>query len=65
MSELREVKLPAELCTAAEQKFRARFGSVEELLTFLLREITEDTAARLDEAEQRIIEERLKGLGYI
>lgn len=65
MSELREIKLPTELCAAAEQKFSARFGNVEELLTFLLREITEDTAARLDEAEQRIIEERLKGLGYI
>lgn len=65
MSECREIKLPADLCVAAERKFAARFGTVEELLTFLLREVTEDAAVRLDEAEQRIIEERLKGLGYI
>jgi hypothetical protein len=65
MSEFREVKLPAELCLAAERKFAAKFGCIEELLTFLLREVTEDAAVRLDEAEQRIIEERLKGLGYI
>ena len=65
MPEFREIKLPAELCAAAERKFAPKFGSIEELLTFLLREMTEDTAIRLDEAEQRIIEERLKGLGYI
>lgn len=65
MAELREIRLPADLCAAAEREFDGRFGSVEELVTFLLREITRGAAVRLDEAEQRIIEERLKELGYM
>lgn len=65
MSESREIRLREDLCAAAEKKFEGRFGNVEELLTFLLREITQDAAVRMDEAEQRMIEERLKNLGYI
>jgi hypothetical protein len=65
MSDLREIRLPANLCAAAERKFKNRFGSVEDLLRFLLREITEDQAASLDEAEQQMLEARLKDLGYL
>ncbi len=65
MSDLREIRLPAELCAAAEKKFKDRFGSVEDLLRFLLREITEGQAEGLDEAEQQMIEARLKDLGYL
>ena len=64
-SDLREVRLPAELCREAEQRFAARFGGLEQLLTSLLRELLRDDAAQMDEAEQRIIEERLRDLGYI
>jgi hypothetical protein len=31
----------------------------------VLKELTRDDADRLDEKEQRMIEERLRGLGYI
>jgi hypothetical protein len=65
MSEMREVALPAELCEAAEKKFAQKFGSLEELLTFILRDLLRDDALQLDRAEQRIIEERLRELGYI
>jgi hypothetical protein len=65
MSEMREVSLPAELCEAAEKRFAHKFGSLEELLTFILREVLRDDASQLDRAEQRIIEERLRELGYI
>lgn len=61
----RTVRLPEELCRQAEQRFAARFGSLEELLTFVLREILRDEAAQMDQAEQRIIEQRLRDLGYI
>jgi hypothetical protein len=64
-SDLRDVRLPAQLCSEAEQRFAARFGNLEELLTFLLRELLRDDAAQMDQAEQRIIEERLRDLGYI
>ena len=62
---MREVRLPSELCQGAEQRFGARFGSLEQFLTFVLQELLRDDAAEMDQAEQRIIEERLKDLGYI
>jgi hypothetical protein len=64
-SEVRDVRLPAELCNDAERRFAARFGSVEELLVFVLQELLRDQAAQMDQAEQRVIEQRLKDLGYI
>jgi hypothetical protein len=65
MSAIREVRLPEELCAAAEKKFAQSFGTLEELLTFVLRDLSRDDALQLDQAEQRIIEERLRELGYI
>jgi hypothetical protein len=62
---LREVRLPADLCDAAERRFATRFGSIEQLLIFLLREVLRDDAAQMDEAEQRVIQDRLRDLGYI
>jgi len=65
MSATRTVHIPEELCLAAEKKFKRRFDSADELLTELLKELVSDTALSMDEHEQRIVEERLKGLGYI
>jgi len=65
MTQMREVRLPAELCDATEKKFAQKFGSLEELLTFILRDLLRDEAAQLDHAEQRMIEDRLRELGYI
>ncbi len=65
MSEMREVRLPEELCAAAEKKYAARFKSVEELLQFVLQDLMRDEASQLDQAEQRAIEERLRALGYL
>ena len=65
MSEIRDVRLPAGLCAAAEKKFAQKFSTLEELLTFILQDLLRDEALQLDQAEQRIIEERLRELGYI
>jgi hypothetical protein len=65
MTEMREVRLPAELCAAAEKKFSQNFSTLEELLTFILRDLSRDDALQLDQSEQRIIEDRLRELGYI
>lgn len=65
MTEMRDVRLPAELCAAAEKKFAQKFSSLEDLLTFILQDLVRDEALQLDRAEQRIIEERLRELGYI
>jgi len=63
--DLREVRLPNDLCVAAEEKFRGQFSSLEELLIFVLKDLMRDEASALDQAEQDIIEERLKELGYL
>lgn len=61
----REVHLPEDLCRAAENRYGARFGTLDHLLTFVLTELTRDDSVRLDQKEQQILEERLRGLGYI
>jgi len=65
MTARRQVSLPEELCVAAEQRFGARFQSLESLLEFVLREIVRNDAETLDRAEQAIIEKRLRDLGYM
>ena len=62
---LRTVQLPSDLCEQAERRFAVPYGNLEQFLTFLLRELLRDDAVKMDEAEQRVIEERLRGLGYL
>lgn len=61
----RQVPLPEELCAVAEAKFGQQFHSLEELLRFLLHELVNSDAAAYDEAEEKLVEERLRELGYI
>jgi hypothetical protein len=66
MTELtRQVCLPEELCAKAEAKFGQQFKNLEELLAFLLRELLSGESAKYDEAEEQLVEERLRELGYI
>ena len=65
MSEVREVRLSMALCASAEKKFKERFGSVEDLLTFVLQELLREDSSQADQAEQKIVEERLRELGYL
>ena len=65
MTARREVSLPEELCASAEQRFGARFASLEALLEFVLRELLRDDADKLDQAEQSVLEKRLRDLGYL
>lgn len=65
MNITRNICLSEELCQAAERRFGARFGSIEELFTNLLQELLRDDATKMDERELGIIEQRLRGLGYV
>jgi len=65
MSEMRTIQLPADLCAGAEKKFGQVFGSIEELLAAVLRDLLRSEARSADEAEQRLVEERLRELGYL
>lgn len=62
---MRTVSLPAELCMQAEKKFGEKFGSLEQVLEYVLRDLVRDDAAQADEGEQRMIEQRLRDLGYL
>lgn len=61
----RNIAVPEELCRTLEQEFGNRYSSVEELVLSLLQEVLRDDAVKMDEAEQHIIEARLRGLGYV
>jgi len=65
MTEYRTVRLPEELCAEAEKRLPARFGNLEALLSFLLREIARDDGCKLDQAEEELVQQRLRELGYI
>jgi len=61
----RTLVIPEVLCSAAEQKFGSHFGGVQQLLIFLLQELTTLDGAEMDRADQSRIEKRLRDLGYI
>ncbi len=65
MTGFRDVRLPEDLCVAAEKRFGERFGSLEASLEYILKELLQDNASALDQAERQLIEERLRDLGYI
>ena len=65
MNQYRTVSLREDLCAAAEKFMPGRFDNLEALLSFLLEEIAKDDASKFDQAEEQIIEQRLRDLGYI
>ena len=60
-----QVNLPSELCASVLKRYGSRFANIEDLLTFLLREILRDDAMKMDEKEKQMLEARLKDLGYL
>ena len=65
MNQSRTVNLPEDLCVAAEKFMTGRFESLEALISFLLQEVVKDDVSKFDRAEEQMIEQRLKDLGYI
>jgi len=65
MTQYRTVRLPEDLCAEAEKWMSARFDSLEALLSFLLSEIVRDDVRKLDQAEEQMVQDRLRDLGYI
>jgi hypothetical protein len=65
LTDTRSVNLPAELCAQVEKKFGPKFGGLEQALEFVLRELVRNDSSQADENEQRMIEQRLRDLGYL
>jgi hypothetical protein len=62
----RDVQLPAQLFEATERLIAGtRFKTVEEFVCFVLQELTAANGTQLDERERKVIEERLRNLGYL
>jgi hypothetical protein len=65
MTQYRTVRLPDDLCAEAEKWLTGRFDNLETLLSFLLQEIVKDDGSKFDQAEEQMIQDRLRDLGYI
>jgi len=65
VTQLRQLRIPENLCQALERRFHSQFSSVDELAEFVLRELLQDETKALDESEQQMIRDRLKDLGYL
>ena len=65
MTQTRDVKLPADLCAAAELKFGSSFAGVDDLLSFVLQALLRYPGSELDKAEEQLVEKRLRELGYL
>ncbi len=65
MEEMRTIRLPVNVCEEAEKHWGSRFGRIEDLLIFVLKELNRDEAEQLDQAEEQAIEQRLRDLGYL
>jgi Arc/MetJ-type ribon-helix-helix transcriptional regulator len=68
MTEGRTVQIPEELYTQLEAMVEgSEFASVEAYVQFVLQELVagDKTEGQLSPAEERLVEERLRGLGYI
>jgi len=65
VTDTRNLQLPENLCSAAEKKFGHRFRSLEDLLVFVLNDLVRDETFKADQTEQKIVEQRLRELGYL
>jgi hypothetical protein len=65
LTQKRSVQLSDELCVAAERRYAGVFGNIEQLLEAALTELVRDRAAKMDEAEQELVQQRLRELGYL
>jgi hypothetical protein len=62
----RDVRLPVHLYEAVERLVQGTtFGTVEEFLAFVLGELTSADSAAVEERERKVIEQRLRDLGYL
>jgi hypothetical protein len=62
----RDLRLPAEVCRAAEERIKGTsFRTLEDFLTFVLRDLTSRSGGQAEEQERKLVEERLRDLGYL
>jgi hypothetical protein len=65
VSQYRTLQLSEDLCAKAQTWMPTRFATLEAFVEFLLQEMMREDASKLDEAEEQIVQQRLRDLGYI
>ena len=66
MDSWRDLRLPAHLCEAAEERIKnTKFKTLEDFLSFVLQEVTSRKDAQAGEQERKMLEDRLRDLGYL
>ena len=61
----RKISVPEDLYLELEARLGPHFGSVDDMICFIIRELLRSDTRALDEAEQQMIRTRLKDLGYL
>ena len=62
----RDIRLPAHVYEAVERLIQGtRFTTVDEFVSFVLKELTKADSSTIDERERKAIEDRLRNLGYL
>lgn len=62
---MRQIELPEDLCRRVEQLYANQFPGLEACLSFVLENLINDQSASLDMAEERLVKQRLRDLGYV
>ena len=65
MTQYRTLQMPEDICAKAETWMSGRFATIEAFVEFLLREVMREDDSKLNEEEERMVQERLRDLGYI
>jgi Arc/MetJ-type ribon-helix-helix transcriptional regulator len=62
----RDIRIPAHLYDAAERLIKGtRFENVDAFVAFVLQELTVRDSTKFEEHERKVIEARLRDLGYL
>ena len=62
---MRSIELPEALCQRVEQLYGQHFPDIEKCLYFVLEQLASDQSTLLDLAEERVVKQRLRDLGYV
>jgi len=61
----RSVNLSTDLCDRAERELGLDFGGLEPLIEYILSYLLQDDSLQTDQAEEKLVETRLRELGYL
>jgi hypothetical protein len=64
-TQAREISIPESLYLDLEARLGPHFGSVDDMICFMVRELLRSDTRTLDQAEQQMIRTRLEDLGYL